>query len=196
MRDEARVAKAELRERMLEARRTLHPNERRQLDRRICSHVLRLLEERDCVDIAAFIAFRGEPDLQPALIALHEAGRRIWLPIVDGRHMRFGLWRPESRMRANRYGIPEPEPLRTCPAERLELVLTPLVAYSASGTRLGMGAGFYDRAFLFTRSAAAAGPWLVGVAYALQQVDSLPTAPWDVPLGAVVTDQGLQIFRE
>ncbi|PKL94780.1 MAG: 5-formyltetrahydrofolate cyclo-ligase, partial [Gammaproteobacteria bacterium HGW-Gammaproteobacteria-8] len=131
-----------------------------------------------------------------ALQVLAEAGRRIWLPVVDGDDMHFHRWQPGVEMRPNRFGIPEPVGSRRCPAERLELVLTPLVAYSSNGNRLGMGAGYYDRAFEFLRRDPAAGPWLVGVAYGLQQVDSLPVEPWDVPLGAVITERGLQVFRE
>lgn len=99
-------------------------------------------------------------------------------------------------MQKNRFGIPEPMEGPFCNPERLEIVLTPLVAFSSNGMRLGMGAGYYDRAFEFLRSDPEAGPWLVGVAYALQQVDSLPADPWDVPLAAVLTERGLQVFRE
>lgn len=185
-----------LRSQVLETRTALHPHQRRRADRQIASHLLRLLGERDCVDLAAFQPFRGEPDLTPALDVLAEAGRRIWLPVVDGRDMQFRRWQPGAPMVRNRFGIPEPAegPFRD-PA-RLEIVLTPLVAFSANGMRLGMGAGYYDRAFDFLRRDPEAGPWLVGVAYALQQVDSLPADPWDVPLAAVLTERGLQVFRE
>lgn len=188
--------KAELRTRLLETRTSLHPHQRRRADRQICVHLLRLLGERDYVDIAAFLPFRGEPDLTPAIEALSEAGRRVWLPVVDGRDMTFQRWQPGEPLEPNRFGIPEPVDGVECPPERLELVLTPLVAFSPSGTRLGMGAGFYDRAFGFLRDDPAAGPWLVGAAYALQAVDSLPAEPWDVPLGGVITERGLTIFRE
>jgi len=196
MTQSTREHKARLRARLLESRSALHPHQRRDADRRICVHLLRLLDDRDYLDVAAFVAFRGEPDLRPALAALSEAGRRIWMPVVDGDRMLFRRWRPDVRMRPNRYGIPEPVDTRACPPERLELVLAPLVAYSPRGQRLGMGAGYYDRTFEFAARAPEHGAWMVGVAYALQQVDSLPTESWDVPLGAVVTERGLQVFRE
>ncbi|MDX1625790.1 MAG: 5-formyltetrahydrofolate cyclo-ligase [Wenzhouxiangellaceae bacterium] len=188
--------KAELRSRLIENRSALHPHARRRADGQICTHLLRLLDERDDVDIAAFLAFRGEPDLSPAMQVLHEAGRRIWLPIVEDEEMVFGRWKPGTEMRRNRFGIPEPVDARRIPPERLELVLTPLVAVSATGTRLGMGAGYYDRTFSFLLDQRDAGPWLVGVAYSLQQVDSLPAERWDVPLGGVITERGLQVFRD
>lgn len=188
--------KAELRTRLLETRAGLHAHQRLRADRQICSHLLRLLGDRDYVDVAAFMPFRGEPDLTPAMEALSEAGRRIWLPVVDGSAMTFRRWHPGRTMVPNRFGIPEPVEGRECDPERLELVLTPLVAFAGNGTRLGMGAGFYDKTFAFARNNPSAGPWMVGMAYALQQVDSLPSDPWDVALGGVITERGLQVFRE
>lgn len=189
-------SKAELRKRLLEMRSALHPHQRSRIDRQICAHLLRMLNERDDVDIAGFLPFRGEPDLTPALSALADAGRRIWLPVVADTDMRFHRWRPGAKLSPNRFGIPEPLDGPHCEIARLELVLTPLVAYSRNGARLGMGAGYYDRAFAFTRRHPDAGPWLMGVAYTLQQVDGLPTDPWDVPLDAVLTERGVAIFRE
>ncbi len=188
--------KAELRTRLVGKRERLHDHQRRRLDRRICTHLLRFLDERDCLNLAAFHRFRGEPDLMPALEALHHAGRRVFLPVVREKRMRFRHWSPASRMENNRFGIPEPVMGVECPPERLELVLMPLVAFSAAGTRLGMGAGFYDRAFSFALDDPGSGPILVGAAYSLQEIDILPADPWDVPMDAVITDRGLRVFRE
>jgi len=188
--------KAELRARLVAERERLHDHQRRQLDRRICVHLLRFLDDRDCINLAGFHAFRGEPDLMPALEALHHAGRRVHLPVVNGQDMRFNRWTPGQAMQKNRFGIPEPVEGTTCPPDRLEVVVMPLVAFSATGTRLGMGAGFYDRAFSFCLDHPDAGPMLVGAAYSLQEINSLPAQSWDVPLDAVITDRGLQMFRE
>ncbi|AKS41423.1 5-formyltetrahydrofolate cyclo-ligase [Wenzhouxiangella marina] len=188
--------KAELRARLVAERERLHPHQRLQLDRRICAHLLRYLDERDGLNLAGFHAFRGEPDLMPALEALHQAGRRIHLPVVDGSHMEFRRWTPGQALRRNRFGIPEPLDGKPCPIERLDVVFMPLVAFSPSGTRLGMGAGFYDRAFEFRLSQPGQGPSLIGTAYSLQEVDSLPAQHWDVPIDGVITDRGLKRFTE
>lgn len=188
-------AKAELRSRLVAERERLHDHQRLQMNRQICVHLLRFLDDRDCLNLAAFHPFRGEPDLMPALEALHHAGRRVFLPIVaDDNQMHFHRWIPGARMKNNRYGIPEPVSGAECPPQRLELVLMPLVAFSATGTRLGMGAGYYDRAFGFCLDHP--GPFLAGAAYSLQEVNSLPAQSWDVPLDAVITDRGLKKFRD
>ena len=187
--------KAQLRERMLAARSQLDEAQRQRLNRRLCSQVLQFVSGRDDLDIAAFVPFKGEPDLMPALSALHGSGRRIHLPVLVGQGLTFRRWRPKQALVANAFGIGEPGPESTdIQASRLELVLMPLVAYSPTGVRLGMGAGYYDRAFEFCAGAPEAGPLLVGVAYSLQQVDSLPAAAWDVPMHAVINDMGVLMF--
>ena len=68
-----------------------------------------------------------------------------------------------------------------------------LVAFDAAGNRLGMGAGYYDRALRrrLERSTPWRRPRLIGVAYACQQVPAIPASPWDVPLDLVVTERGV-----
>jgi len=88
----------------------------------------------------------------------------------------------------NKYGIEEPEaisPSKT--ANAFDLLLVPLVAFDRSGTRVGMGAGYYDRA-LAALSHQSSKPFLVGLAHHFQEVKSLKREPWDVPLDAILTD--------
>ena len=65
-----------------------------------------------------------------------------------------------------------------------DIVLTPLVGFDRRGTRLGQGAGHYDRAF-----AAHPAAWRVGIAWSVQEVDALPADAWDVPLHAIATER-------
>ena len=70
-------------------------------------------------------------------------------------------------------------------------MLLPLVAYDLSGTRLGMGGGYYDRYI----DALAHRPRLIGIAFQVQQSeDALPCEPWDIPLDGVITEQGFYRF--
>ena len=69
------------------------------------------------------------------------------------------------------------------------------MAFDPRGNRLGMGGGFYDRAFARVLRARPLRPRLVGLAHGFQQVDSLPAEPWDIPLDAIATDATLLSFR-
>ncbi len=189
--------KRALRQELQAARQALATAERARLDLQICAHLLRAMEPGPALALAAYHACRGEPDLAPALTALDRAGHRVHLPVLVESALQFRRWTPEARLRANRYGIPEPVDGADCPARDLDCVLMPLVAFSALGGRLGMGGGYYDRSFAFClQQPIAERPRLIGVAYGLQLVDSLPVERWDVPLDGVVTERGMLWFDD
>jgi 5-formyltetrahydrofolate cyclo-ligase len=100
----------------------------------------------------------------------------------------FQQWSPETRMKTNCYGIPEPDEAPEIQLSDIDLILIPLVGWDETGGRLGMGAGFYDRALQpFTQTDA---PIRAGVAYQLQKVASVPDEPWDVRLHMVLSETG------
>ncbi len=104
--------------------------------------------------------------------------------------MRFVEMR--GALRRNRLGIDEPEAAATIGARWLDMAFLPLVGFDARGVRLGTGGGFYDRAFAFRRLRHAwRVPRLVGLGYAFQQLGHIDAAPHDVPMDAVVTEQGI-----
>jgi 5-formyltetrahydrofolate cyclo-ligase len=126
---------------------------------------------------------------------------RWCLPVLTGDGLRFAPWKPGDPLESNRFGIPEPAVGADAlldPAG-MALVLVPLVGFDARGRRLGMGGGWYDRAFAYRNGAngsdpARRPPWLVGTAFAAQQVDALEAEPWDVALDAVCTDRETFLF--
>jgi 5-formyltetrahydrofolate cyclo-ligase len=144
--------------------------------------------------IAAYWAQDGEVDTAVIWQRAWSLGKQIFLPVLSSEPqgpMLFALFQADTALAPNRFGIPEPRtPTAQClSGQQLDLVLTPLVAFAENGRRLGMGGGFYDRAFAFRRgSAPACKPHLLGLAFELQKVECLPSRPWDVPLDGIVTE--------
>ena len=67
-------------------------------------------------------------------------------------------------------------------------MIVPLVGFDDECHRIGMGRGFYDRAFSFVgRSEPPRRPRLVGVAFDEQRCERIDPQEWDVALDAVVT---------
>ena len=97
-------------------------------------------------------------------------------------------------MRVNRYGIAEPAGTRELHPLEIDLVLVPLVAWDASGGRLGMGASFYDR--FFQPYAADDRPQRIGIGYRAQQVTAIPLDPWDIRLHGVISETGYLDCKE
>jgi 5-formyltetrahydrofolate cyclo-ligase len=144
--------------------------------------------------VALFFAFDGEPDLTPLI----RFGQRhaFFAPIISRTDMAFAEIGPKTVLVPNFYGIPEPEAPELIDPRALDLVLTPLVAFDSRGTRVGVGAGYYDRCFSFLLNRRLwIKPKLVGCAYALQRVASITANSWDVPLWGAVTENGFEKFQ-
>ena len=69
------------------------------------------------------------------------------------------------------------------PAEALDMIVVPLVAFDRAGTRLGYGGGCYDR-YLPMLSPACQ---IIGIAFDEQRVDHVPTNAHDLPLPRIVS---------
>jgi len=143
--------------------------------------------------VAVYRPADGEIDTTPLAHEARRVGKHLYLPVLDGRQLRFRRWDPRRNMATNRFGIPEPSRAEPeCATRWLDLVIMPLVAFDAAGNRLGMGGGFYDQTFAFRhRHPRWRHPRLVGAAFGLQQAPSLPTRPWDVALDAIITDESI-----
>ena len=69
------------------------------------------------------------------------------------------------------------------PAEALDMVVVPLVAFDRAGARLGYGGGCYDR-YLPMLSPVCQ---IVGIAFDEQRVDHIPTDAHDLPLPHIIS---------
>jgi len=149
--------------------------------------------------VALYLPNDGELDPRHLIRLARKSGKRVYLPVLAPfgvKRLWFRLYNQHTRLAPNRFGIPEPAPRGSprLPAQRLDMVLVPLVAFDHRGQRLGMGAGYYDRTFGFlSRRIRWQHPRLVGVAHHFQQTGPLPVEPWDVPLSAVATDRNLLV---
>ena len=69
------------------------------------------------------------------------------------------------------------------PAEALDMIVVPLVAFDQTGARLGYGGGCYDR-YLPMLSPACQ---IIGIAFDEQRVDHIPTDAHDLPLPHIIS---------
>jgi 5-formyltetrahydrofolate cyclo-ligase len=170
---------------------------RRELDSRqqlLAGHSLRnrLLFHsrfRHSTHIACYLPADGEIDTRPLIRAGLAAGKQLYLPVIQDRQMEFHPYTRGTRLYLSGFGLEEPRAGRRAVDElKLDLVIVPLVGFDRSGARLGMGGGYYDRAFRQVRKSAPR-PFLLGVAHACQEVDRLPVEHWDRSLHAVATDR-------
>jgi len=137
--------------------------------------------------VAGYHPFRDEADPRQLMAALAALGHRLALPCVVAARsaLVFREWKSGDRLKPNAYGIAEP---LADAAERVpDAVLVPLLAFDASGHRLGYGGGYYDRTF-----EALPRRLLIGIAYSGQEINAVPREAHDHRLDMIVTENGVR----
>jgi 5-formyltetrahydrofolate cyclo-ligase len=129
---------------------------------------------------------KAEVDLRPLLEQFPQ--KRWLLPRIrpeENHRMDFHPYDP-ARLVIHKFGMAEPAAdLPVVPADEIELVLVPGLAYDRQGWRLGYGGGYYDR-FL-----AGFGGVSVGVTFHDLLLDTVPHSGYDLPVGWIVSETGL-----
>lgn len=161
---------------------------------RLAGHLAGIIEALPAGIVSAYLPIADEIDPGPALDHAAGLGWTRALPVVTakGEPLQFRAWQPGDAL--------EDGPLRTrhpaaAAAEvRPDLLLVPMLAFDGTGQRMGWGGGFYDRTLAALRAEKTI--LAVGVAFAGQQVDKVPSGPHDAALDAVATDAGVTRFKE
>ena len=110
--------------------------------------------------------------------------KEVFLPVIlDDNQMELRRFVPNSELRFNRFNIPEPTQGGCCEIEDIDLFLVPGVAFDRSFYRLGRGKGYYDRLLATTTAKK------VGLCFDFQLFDTIPHAPHDIKMDAVVTPE-------
>jgi 5-formyltetrahydrofolate cyclo-ligase len=143
--------------------------------------------------VAGYWPLAGELDPRPGMDRLRARGHALALPRLDGRHqpLLFLAWDDGDVLVQGTFELLEPHPSR--PARVPDVVLAPLLAFDRRGGRLGYGMGYYDRTLSDLRSQGRH-PLAIGIAFAAQEVEEVPTGPADVPLDGVITERALHRF--
>ncbi len=195
--------RAQLRKKLIAARQAMPDRLERAEE---LQQVLRVwLVGRRETSIGAYWPIKGEFDALPALYRWQEASegpsffaegdappaRRIGLPVVDkiSGLLRFHVWYPGCPMEEDAYGIPKP---KDTDEFEPQLLLVSCVGFGPEGLRLGYGGGFVDR----TLAALKPRPYTVGLGYAHGFLPLLKPQPHDVPLDAILTEEGVMWDRD
>ena len=188
-------AKAALRAAVLAGRDRLSADKRADASQKIAERVMAIVAAEKPVTLAAYLPMRSECDVRPIIERARGLGIAIVLPaVVDPTTLVFRRFAPGAPLAASGFGTLAPEPDQ--PVLDPALVILPLVAFDRSGTRLGHGKGHYDRA-LARLAVRGVRPQLIGVAFAAQEVEAIPSEPHDVRLDWIVTEnETLRIGHE
>lgn len=149
---------------------------------------------------ALYIAADGEINPAPLANKLLQCSKHIAYPCLrrsaynsegqrTGLKMYFASSAQDTPLVRGTYDLLEPHAPARPPPFYADVIFLPLVAFSRSGARLGMGGGFYDQLDSGTALR-------IGLAHEQQEASALPVAAWDMPLDAVITQREVLPFNQ
>lgn len=182
--------KADLRKRCYARRMAVDAEQAAKAALAVAERVSRLIDIDERAVVSAYWPLPGELDPRPALHALVVRGAAGALPrtIGEGQPLDFHAWQPADRLIEGRFKVMEPAPDATI--VNPNILLVPLLAFDRCCRRLGHGKGYYDRT-LQGLKADDPGVQAIGVAFAAQEVERVPTDEFDQTLDMIVTEKAV-----
>ena len=172
--------KSIIRKKMREMNRALPNYLRERASERIFCKITTIKEFQQAECIALFCSLKDEPNTESILKALLP-NKRVVVPRVEGEIISFYDY-SQTQLECGSYGILEPQNGMAVDPKEIDLVVVPGVAFTTTGKRMGRGKGYYDRYLSQLRE----GALKIGVCYAHQIVEELPTEPHDIMMDCVI----------
>ena len=183
---DAKEAKASLRQAALARRDAMPEDARIEASLTVADRCADLLPITPGMVVSGFLPIRSEIDIRPLMMLLADRGARLCVPaIVDGR-LQFRHLVRGAPLEPQGFGTyaPGAEAAVLDP----ELMLVPLAVFDRQGGRIGYGRGYYDSAIAALTDKGTP-PILAGVAFAVQEAETVPMEPHDIRLPMIVTER-------
>lgn len=188
--------KATLRRELRSAVAALDEQRRHDASADIAARVVALPEWDRASVVMLYMALPSE--VQTAALALRawQDGKTVCLPRVDFEQRRM-IAVTVASFSDDMDTVPgatgdgkqllQPTAGQPMPLREIDLVLVPGLGFTCDGKRIGRGGGFYDRFLSSNDDAGGFFGTTLGVGFACQLVDDLPTQPHDIRLDLVAT---------
>ncbi|HOZ73752.1 MAG TPA: 5-formyltetrahydrofolate cyclo-ligase [Flavobacterium sp.] len=141
------MTKKELRVKYKQLRSALSETEIEELSLAIANQLLSLdLWDNNYFHVFLPIDGKNEVDTQFVMHILSGKDKEIVVSRSDFEsvQMTHFLLTDNTKFKKNAYGIPEPVDGIEVPAQKIQVVFVPLLAFDQTGNRVGYGKGFYD----------------------------------------------------
>ena len=182
--------KAALRRHLRRQRIQLSTAQRRHAQAQVCRLLKPLL--RRGKNIGMYLASGSELNISAILPDAKRQGCHLYTPYIEPHQRR--LWftpypaAPQHGQHVLNILQYEGKKRRL---EQLDIVLMPLIGIDKRGMRLGQGGGFYDTSLSFGRARQAL---RIGIGFAVQQCEHIPSEAHDQALDAFVCENGITVF--
>jgi 5-formyltetrahydrofolate cyclo-ligase len=182
-----REQKESVRKILRQKKEAMLPEERLSKSQRICRHLMNVISDGETVMV--FTSKEKEVNTRPLIMALFGQGNPVVVPIIvkEDYSLRLSYLRDFSALVPSTFGVPEPIGSEIpAAADDIDTIILPMLGFDRKGGRIGYGAGYYDR-FLSKNP----GLRKIGIAFACQEVDSLPVDENDIRMDYIITEEGI-----
>jgi len=187
-----------LRKRLRKQRRKLSLFQQKQAAIKVLNRLRQdiVFKRSHCIGI--YLDAFGEIQTQAIIEHCFKQQKKIFLPLICNMNQRL-VWVEISkqqyrnrRFAYHRLGMQQAMATRGVHVSHLDLLILPLLACDAWGSRIGMGGGYYDR----TLANAPYRPYRLGIAHHFQFVQqTFIRQPWDQPLDGLITPETSLRFK-
>lgn len=189
-----RPIKKKLRAQARTMRRSMSPEGKQTLDRKIKNRLLNMWALRQVDTVLCYVSTDIEVDTRELINALLQMGKRVAVPrCEDGKaEMNFYYIDSLEGLSAGSFGVDEPDPQKCVMVGKTEgtVCIVPAFMFDKSGYRLGYGKGYYDRYLSGYKGST------IGICYGDNIVDELYHGKYDRTVQLVVTEKEIITVRE
>lgn len=185
-------SKKELRRQLTSIRNALTEQECRTADKQILEKLISLPAIQNADLILCYASCHGEPDTWHLMHWILQQGKQLALPrCFSNQQMQFCLVSQLQNLQLGKFHIPEPVSTQIPEITGQTVCITPALAFTRRGERLGRGGGFYDR-FLQKYPAL----YTIGICYDCMIQEELPCQSHDCCVSMVITEHKLEVVHE
>ena len=190
--------KSQLRNLMKKMRKEHHPLERKKKSETICGKLVESTGFGQAKTILFYYPKSDEVDTLAAIAASLEQKKTVCLPCTDRKTGVITACEISGldghNLEKAAFGIPEPKPGENTavPAQKIDLVIVPGVAFDLHGDRVGHGLGYYDRFLTSARKAKK-----IALAFDFQVVnEKIVCESHDVTVDEIITEKRHVVVRK
>ena len=183
--------KKQLRNELKKRRSALSVIERTKMSHQIIDFLYKIDEFTQAKTIFCYISYSSEVDTNVIIDRSIDKNLKLAVPKVVGKNEMHAIsLSNRDELEPDVMGILTPQSNKQA-SPPFDLAITPGLAFTEKGARLGYGHGYYDRWFANNNVKTK-----IGIAYEVQIVEELPIDVTDIPLDILVTEERIIDVRK
>ena len=170
-----------VRQEIIKLKQSLSDEKAAYLSQKICCRLIQTeaFQKAECVALNHTI--KGEVQTTPLIEEWYKK-KKIVLPVVSGKELRFYPYTGKDNMSVGAFGIWEPLPSEAIVTEEIDLFVIPGIAFDYTCNRMGRGGGFYDRFLSTTKKP------VIGLCFGFQLKEHIPVEEHDKKMTMVIAE--------